>query len=131
MSPTFSSPPEMKAFNLRVWELVLQVPAGKVATYGQIAGLLSPPEGISPQSYHAFAPRWVGGAMAVCPDNVPWHRIINSQGKISIRGHSGETSQRQLLEAEGVEFDAHNRINLKRYQWAGPDTKNNYQPNQG
>jgi methylated-DNA-protein-cysteine methyltransferase related protein len=109
------------AFNLRVWELVCQVPPGTVATYGQIAGLLPPPGGMSPQDYRAFGPRWVGGAMAACPDNVPWQRIINSEGKISARRQGGETAQRQLLEAEGIEFDARGRVDLKRYKWSGPE----------
>lgn len=121
MSPSFSSPPDPKEFNMRVWELVCKVPPGKVATYGQIASLLPPPEGISPQDYRAFGPRWVGGAMAACPDNVPWQRIINSEGKISPRRQGGETAQRQLLEAEGIEFDARGRIDLKRYKWSEPE----------
>ena len=122
MSPSFSSPPDPIAFNMRVWELVRQVPPGMVATYGQIAALLPPPMGISPEDYRAFAPRWVGGAMAACPDNVPWQRIVNSEGKISARRRGGETEQRQLLEDEGVVFDDRGRINLKRFQWPGPQT---------
>jgi len=57
--------------------------------------------------------------MAACPENVPWHRVINSQGKISIRG-GGENIQRKLLEAEGVEFDSRDRVNLKIFSWSGP-----------
>jgi methylated-DNA-protein-cysteine methyltransferase-like protein len=121
MSPRFSSPPDPIAFNMSVWDLVRQVPPGKVATYGQIARLLAPPPGVQPQDYRAFAPRWVGGAMAACPDNVPWQRVINSEGKISPRRQGGEIAQRQLLEAEGVLFDAKGRVDLKRYQWSGPD----------
>lgn len=121
MSPSFSSPPDPKGFNMRVWELVCKIPRGRVATYGQIASLLPPPGGMSPQDYRAFSPRWVGGAMAACPDNVPWQRVINSEGKISPRRQGGEAVQHQLLEAEGIEFDARGRIDLKRYKWSGPE----------
>ena len=76
----FTSPPNPQEFNERVWLLVRQVPVGKVATYGQIALMLPPTAGVDRESYRAFAPRWVGGAMAACPDDVPWQRVINSQG---------------------------------------------------
>jgi methylated-DNA-protein-cysteine methyltransferase-like protein len=116
----FISPPSREAFNQQVWALVRQVPAGKVCTYGQIANLIPPPLGMDPKSYHAFAPRWVGGAMAACPQDVPWQRVINSQGMVSL-GRQGGAVQRELLEAEGVEFDDRSRVDLRRYGWAGPD----------
>ncbi len=119
MSP-FISPPDQARFREQVWEIVRQIPEGKVATYGQIAGMLPPPEGMNLKEYDAFAPRWVGGAMAACPDDVPWQRVINSQGKISLRGEGDQSTQRQRLEAEGVTFDAHDKVNLKVYRWSGP-----------
>jgi methylated-DNA-protein-cysteine methyltransferase-like protein len=112
----FTSPPKIEAFNERVWQLVRQVPRGKVATYGQIALMLRPPADVDPDAYRAFGPRWVGGAMAACPGDVPWQRVINSQGKISQR--PGAEKQRQLLEEEGVEF-VKDRIDLKKYGWGG------------
>ncbi len=118
MNPGYSSPPDQNEFRNHVWEIVRQIPVGKVATYGQIAGLVPPIAGLSPQSHRAFGPRWVGAAMAACPENVPWHRVINAQGKISIRG-GGEIIQRQLLEAEGVVFNERDRIDLKRFGWSG------------
>lgn len=120
MSPSFTSPSSTQVFNQLVWEMVRQIPAGKVATYGQIAGLITPPAGIPFERYRAFAPRWVGGAMAACPDDVPWHRVINSQGKISLRGPEAENTQRELLEAEGILFDDRQRVDLKRFGWQGP-----------
>ena len=120
MSPPFTSPSDAHLFNLQVWELVRQIPPGKVATYGQIATLLPPPEKLSFERYRAFGPRWVGGAMAACPDDVPWQRVINSQGKISSRRLGGESHQQQLLEAEGILFDLHQRVDLKRFGWTGP-----------
>lgn len=118
MSPNFTSPPNPAAFNAAVWELVRQIPEGKVATYGQIAALIPPPEGMTPKDYQAFGARWVGGAMAACPEGVPWQRVINAQGKISLR--RGAERQRELLEAEGVEFDQRERVDLARYAWSGP-----------
>ena len=84
MSP-FASPPDTTVFNNQVWEIVRQVPTGKVMTYGQIAKMIPPPGDLAQRSYDAYGPRWVGGAMAACPDDVPWQRVINSQGKISLR----------------------------------------------
>jgi len=116
----YVSPPNREEFNRRVWALVRQIPVGKVCTYGQIASLIPPPPRMDPKSYLAFAPRWVGGAMANCPQDVPWQRVINSQGKVSLRPVSGGTYQRELLEDEGVIFDVHDRVDLKIYGWEGP-----------
>jgi len=115
--PSFSSPPNQQAFYEQVWNLVRRIPAGKVASYGQIAKMIPPPVGVEIEAYAAFAPRWVGGAMANCPDDVPWQRVINSQGKISER--LGSERQRPLLEAEGVVFDAKGKVDLKKFGWSG------------
>lgn len=120
MSPGFTSPPDPQSFRLQVWEIVRQIPEGQVATYGQIATLIPVPLGLSPNDYRAFGPRWVGGAMAACPPDVPWQRVINAQGKISLRKGSGESEQRALLEDEGVFFDDRQRVDLKRFGWKGP-----------
>lgn len=109
--------PNPQDYYEQVWQIVRQVPHGTVVTYGQIAQILSPPEGIDPQEYKVFGPRWVGDAMAACPSNVPWQRVINSQGKISKR--PGAEKQRQLLEEEGILF-VKEKVNLKTYQWRGP-----------
>lgn len=119
-SQRYTTPPGRDLFNQQVWALVRQVPPGKVCTYGQIAALIPPSPEMNPKSYHAFAPRWVGGAMAACPENVPWQRVVNAQGKISLGRKGGET-QRELLEAEGIEFDERGRIDLRIYAWAGPE----------
>jgi len=113
----FTSPPDPIAFNRRVWDVVRRIPAGRVASYGQIARLVPPPEGVDLQSYLAFGPRWVGSAMAGCPDDVPWQRVINAKGEISPR--PGAEQQRRLLEAEGVVFDARGRVDLARFGWQG------------
>jgi methylated-DNA-protein-cysteine methyltransferase-like protein len=113
----YTSPPNQQVYYEQVWDLVRQIPPGKVATYGQIAQMLPPPEGVELEEYKAFGPRWVGGAMAACPEYVPWQRVINSQGKISKR--PGAERQRQLLEKEGLLF-VKDRLDLKVYQWRGP-----------
>ena len=93
-----------------IYHLVSQIPAGKVATYGQIARLLGQPN-------HA---RQIGYALfQVSPDrDVPWHRVVNAQGKISASPSrlGSDEIQRVLLEHESIEFKG-DRIDLKRYQW--------------
>ena len=121
----YSSPPNQQAYYEQVWDLVRKIPRGKVASYGQIALLIPPPAGVDFDSYKAFSPRWVGGAMAACPDDVPWQRVINSQGKISVR--PGAERQRTLLEDEGVIF-AKDKVDMKKYGWKGPDEED--QPKQ-
>jgi methylated-DNA-protein-cysteine methyltransferase-like protein len=123
--PRFSSPPNPQAYYEQVWNLVRQIPRGRVATYGQIALMLPPPVSVDFETYKAFAPRWVGGAMAACPDDVPWQRVINSQGKISER--PGAERQRQLLEEEGIVF-VKDKVDLKKYGWGGVNKDEVEQP---
>jgi methylated-DNA-protein-cysteine methyltransferase-like protein len=115
----FTSPPNIQAYYAQVWVLVRRIPPGKVASYGQIALMLPPPPGVDFESYRVFGPRWVGGALAACPDDVPWQRVINAQGKISPR--PGAQKQRQMLEQEGVCFDTKERVDLKVFGWDGTD----------
>ena len=100
----------------RVYAVVRMIPRGKVASYGQIAALLG----------HPRAARTVGWALNALRDNdiddVPWQRVINSQGRISIsRADLGAELQRALLEEEGVEFDPRGYVDLKRFGWEGMD----------
>lgn len=95
-----------------LYALVQQVPVGRVATYGQLAKLMG------------LTPRQVGYAMAALSsdDDVPWHRVINSQGKLSFRAN-GQPSQRQFarLQSEGIPLTSLTaKIDLQRYQWV-PD----------
>ncbi|MGB1238165.1 MAG: MGMT family protein [Pseudomonadales bacterium] len=101
-------------FNRSVWQLARQVPAGRVATYGQLAKIIGTPQGLSQDDYHAYASRWVGDAMAACPGDVPWQRIVNAQGEVSKRVDAER--QRQLLEAEGLTFYA-GKLDLRNCQW--------------
>lgn len=97
----------MNNFDLQVFALVYQVPEGKVATYGDIAKLAGMPS-------HA---RQVGKVLSRLPTDskLPWHRIVNSQGKISLQGSRGDY-QRQQLAAEGIPLSAHGTISLKKYR---------------
>jgi methylated-DNA-protein-cysteine methyltransferase-like protein len=117
----FTSPPDPIIFNNQVWEIVRQVPPGKVTTYGQVARMIPVPEDVDEKSYLAFGPRWVGSAMAKCPDDVPWQRVINSKGEISPR--PGAEKQRRLLEEEGVAFTDRGRVDLKVYGWINPENE--------
>lgn len=90
-----------------VYAVVRQIPRGRVATYGQIAFWLG----------WAHGARTVGWAMRACPPDVPWHRVVNSRGEISI---ADTETQRALLEAEGIVFSEAGRIPLRRFAWPGP-----------
>jgi methylated-DNA-protein-cysteine methyltransferase-like protein len=97
-----------KGFFDKVYELVKQVPEGRVVTYGQLAAALG----------DVRRARTVGWAMRACPDNVPWHRVVNSQGGLSTHSPSGSFNpQRGLLEDEGIQFDSNGRIDLSTYGW--------------
>ena len=109
----YTSPPNQAAYYAQVWDLVRQIPQGKVATYGQIAKMLPPPQGVELEAYRTFGPRWVGGAMANCPNDVPWQRVINSKGEISQR--PGAQRQKELLLEEGVIFNEKGRVDLKKF----------------
>ena len=95
-----------------------QVPSGKVVTYGQIGKALPEPQELDLNNQVVPAARLVGSAMAASPVDVPWHRVINSQGKVSSRADASK--QVRLLEAEGLRF-VQGRIDLNKYQWSGPN----------
>jgi methylated-DNA-protein-cysteine methyltransferase related protein len=93
----------------RIYAVVRQIPPGKVATYGQIAEIIG------------CSARMVGYAMAAlkhidAPD-VPWQRVVNRMGQISILDPFGKTIQRQILEEEGVKFSKNDKIDFRDYGW--------------
>jgi methylated-DNA-protein-cysteine methyltransferase-like protein len=102
------------SFFSQVYAIVRLIPHGKVASYGQIAALLG----------HPRAARTVGWALASlseqAEEGVPWQRVINSQGRISIRNlrHAME-EQRLLLQEEGVEFNEAGYLDWDRFGWEG------------
>ncbi len=94
----------------RIYAVVRRIPRGRVATYGQVAALAG-------LDGHA---RQVGYALHAMPEgsDIPWHRVINAQGQVSVRSErGGELLQRLLLEAEGVRFGRGGRVSLARYRW--------------
>ena len=118
----FSSPPNQSQFYEQVWALARQIPAGKVASYGMLAAWIPLPANVSPEEYRARAPRWVGGAMARCPADVPWQRVVNSQGKISLPRGGPYERQLGLLQEEGIVFGPSGKIDMARFGWEGPGT---------
>lgn len=98
-----------KSYRERVYELVTQIPAGKIMTYGQIAGILG----------EGYTPRTVGYVMhAADSEGVPWQRVINSQGACSTgRMTMPINLQQNMLESEGVEFNEKGKCELKIVQW--------------
>lgn len=99
----------------RIYDMVRRVPPGRVTTYGRIADLVG-----------GCTARMVGYAMAAlkrgtAPD-VPWQRVINAKGKVSVHGDGiGNAMQRDLLEQEGIVFDAQDRVDFEVFGWAGPE----------
>ena len=93
----------------RIYAAVRRVPRGRVATYGQIAAMAGLPG-------HA---RQVGYALHALKAStaVPWQRVINAKGMISLGPMRGGVSQRMLLDGEGVKFDAAGRVSLSKYGW--------------
>ena len=98
----------------RIYDVVRKIPAGKVATYGQIAELAGYPR----------QARQIGYALSALPEenDVPWQRVINAKGEVSPRSHSGcDNFQRVLLEEEGIRFNAAAQVDLARYRWNPSD----------
>ncbi|XGV99566.1 MAG: MGMT family protein [Leptolyngbya sp. BL-A-14] len=100
----------MSSYNA-IYAIVQQIPYGQVATYGQVAELANLPGRARLVGYALFR---------VAPEmDLPWHRVINAKGEISespVR-YGSDHLQRSLLEAEGIQFDAQGRINLRAYRW--------------
>lgn len=94
----------------RIYQVVGRIPRGRVATYGQVAELAGLPR----------QARQVGYALHALPARarVPWQRVVNSFGRISLRsGSDDDRLQRLLLHEEGIRFDRAGRIDLDRYRW--------------
>jgi methylated-DNA-protein-cysteine methyltransferase related protein len=93
----------------KIYQTVRRIPRGRVSTYGDVAERA----GLEGRA------RQIGYALHSLPSSsgVPWHRVVNAKGEISIRsGGDSHELQRMLLEAEGIEFDGRGRIDLKRYR---------------
>jgi len=106
-----------REFAKQVYALVHRIPRGRVMTYGGIAALIPPSAGTNWGGYARVRARWVGYAMAECPDDVPWHRVVNAQGRISPRPGFSPALQRALLKKEGVRFNRSGRLDLDLLEW--------------
>jgi len=102
--------PQNADLNQRIWQVVAQIPPGKVATYGDVAD-------------HAGLPgaaRRVGRALRGLPGDtrIPWHRVINAQGRLSLpEGGQAWRTQKERLQSEGLTFDSGKIRNLYSVRW--------------
>jgi methylated-DNA-protein-cysteine methyltransferase-like protein len=96
-------------FTSEVKRLIKSIPKGKVATYGQIAYMT----GLYPSVRTVV---WILHSSSK-KEGLPWHRVVNKKGTISLRPGKGYEKQKQLLEEEGVVFDDKDRIDLDRFLW--------------
>lgn len=100
----------MGNFFQKVYEAVKTIPRGKVCSYGQVALMTG----------HPGAARQVGWALSSLPtkNDVPWHRVINAQGRVSLKGR-GEIAdvQKLILESEGVVFDINDKVDMEEFQF--------------
>lgn len=98
-----------KTYREKVYEIVREIPSGKVMTYGQIAEILG----------EGYTARTVGYVMhAANTENVPWQRVINSQGACSTGKFTMPINlQQKMLEDEGIEFNEKGKCKLENYQW--------------
>jgi methylated-DNA-protein-cysteine methyltransferase related protein len=94
-------------FSERVYELVAQIPYGRVMTYGQIAALCGSPR----------AARIVGGIAHFGPEELPWHRVVNKQGGLAVAFPGGRQEHAARLEAEGVVVDDSYLVDVGRLLW--------------
>lgn len=97
----------MNKFNEDIYNVLAKVPRGRVVSYGALAFLAGYPR----------AARQAGRAMSQCPDSLPWHRVVHSDGSIS--GGYFPDIRRALLENEGVVFGSGGRIDMEKYGWRG------------
>jgi methylated-DNA-protein-cysteine methyltransferase-like protein len=101
-------------FTARVIELIRSIPKGKVATYGGIAAMAGNPR----------AARQVARILYSCSDmeGLPWHRVVNREGRIVLKTEWNRAEQEERLEREGIVFRGSGRIDLERFLWQPRDT---------
>ncbi|MBI9091675.1 MAG: MGMT family protein [Desulfobacterium sp.] len=99
-------------FTQRALQVIKGIPKGNVLTYGRVAALAGKPRGARQVSrlLHAMSEK----------HDLPWHRVINARGKISLKPSHGYELQRALLASEGIKFTRNDTIELSIYQWDGP-----------
>lgn len=99
---------EHDSFPQRIYQILAAIPYGSVTTYGEVARLAG----------SSRAARQVGGILKRLPagSTLPWHRVINRKGEISLAGDDLDRQRCALLK-EGIEVSAQGKIDLKRYRW--------------
>lgn len=97
-------------FTQRVKQIIKKIPRGKVATYGQIAAYAG-----NPRAARQVA--WILSSSS-SKDKLPWHRVINRKGRISLEPNHGYEIQKMLLKKEGVKFDKSEAIDLELFLWS-------------
>lgn len=98
-----------ESFHEIVVRLIKKITKGKVATYGQIAAMAGSPRGARQivRTLHSSSNK----------EKLPWHRVVNSQGKIGLKEYQGYEIQKAMLEKEGVKFGINDVIDLNKFQW--------------
>jgi methylated-DNA-protein-cysteine methyltransferase-like protein len=93
----------------RIIDVIRKIPAGRVATYGQVAAMAGNPRAARQvvRTLHTSSRK----------EKLPWHRVINSKGRISLQPGSGYEEQKTRLLGEGIEFDGNDTIDFKRFLW--------------
>ena len=101
----------MNLFTERVLRIIKGIPVGQVMTYGQVAAAAGSPRGARQvvRVLHSMSEK----------HKLPWHRVINAQGEISLT--SG--NQREMLEMEGIQFGHNGKVDLNVYRWFPPDAE--------
>ena len=97
-------------FHEKVIDIIKRIPRGKVAAYGQIAAFAGNPRAARQvaRTLHSSSRK----------EGLPWHRVINSKGRISLKPSYGYEIQKERLQKEGITFDLQDNIDLKRYLWS-------------
>jgi len=102
----------LASFTQKALDIIRNIPEGRVLTYGRAAALAGKPNGARQISrlLHSMSQK----------HDLPWHRVVNSKGKISLRPSQGYELQKALLESEGISFSKQDTLDFKSYLWEGP-----------
>lgn len=93
----------------RIEAVIQLIPKGQISSYGDIAAFTG-----------GVTPRHVGFALAASDGRLPWHRVVNAQGAVSLRGSDAMARQYELLVREGIEFNEQDEIDWRVFGWEGP-----------
>jgi methylated-DNA-protein-cysteine methyltransferase-like protein len=120
--------PNRSAAFRKIWRIVARIPRGRVATYGQIARMAGFGRGARTAGWALHA---LPGGLRIDGQPVPWHRVVNAQGRVSPRRGRGsdlaEVRQGSLLRREGIRMTSDGTIDLGRFGWSGETTPTSLQ----